>query len=227
MALSWFSAGGGAGTWNILRILFGIDDPPAVLCERRPWGVESAENSFRNRRWRRWRVAWRVLRILFVINDPLVGTRRRWFVARPRNGFPDDPLVVLGSRRRWRRRIFVIDDSLVDLGGWRPWRGASSKFLWEWMTLSWFSAGGGAGAWSILQILFGIDDPHFYFTQNRRKTLAKKRLTPKNNQFTATGLAFSFGRFLPTPPTAPLTYCPYSEFRAERALSQRVTEMRA
>ena len=104
--------------------------------------------------------AWSVLRILFAIDDPLVvfGPSRRWRVERPHNSVRD---------RRPSR-------------GFRPLaalaRGASSQFCSRSMALSWFSAprgagflaGARAGAWSVLRILFAIDDPLVVFGPSRR-----------------------------------------------------------
>ena len=86
--------------------------------------------------------AWSVLRILFAIDDPLVifGPSRPCRVERPE--------ISVRDRRPCR--------------GFRPLaalsRGASSKFCSRSTTFSWFSAPRGAGAWSVLRILFAIDD---------------------------------------------------------------------
>ena len=49
--------------------------------------------------------------------------------------------------------MFGIDDLLALACG------ASPEYFSESTILSWFWAGGGAGAWSVLRILVGIDDP--------------------------------------------------------------------
>ena len=52
-------------------------------------------------------------------------------------------------------------------------RGASSQFCSRSTTLSWFSAPRGAGAWSVLTILFAIDDPLVVFGPSRRWRLER------------------------------------------------------
>ena len=71
-----------------------------------------------------------------------------------------------GAMRRWHverpQILFVIDDPLVGFGVWRRWRVERPETSFpESTTLLWFWVGGGAGAWSILRILFlfVIDDP--------------------------------------------------------------------
>ena len=55
--------------------------------------------------------------------------------------------------------------------GFRPFaalvRGASSEFCSRSTTLSWFLAVCGAGAWSVLRILFAIDNPLVVFSRLR------------------------------------------------------------
>ena len=96
--------------------------------------------------------AWSFLTILFAIDDPLVvcGPSRRWCLERPHNSVRD---------RRPSR-------------GFRPLaalaRGASSQFCSRSTTFSWFSAPRGAGAWSVLTLLFAINDPLVVCGPSRR-----------------------------------------------------------
>ena len=74
MTFSWFWAGGGAGAWSVLRILFGIDALLAVLGGW--WHAHGASWELMNFSWF-WAGggddAWSVLRILFGIDDLLMG----------------------------------------------------------------------------------------------------------------------------------------------------------
>ena len=192
---SWFSAPCGAGAWSVFRILLAIDDPLVVFSPSRRRRVKRPQNSARDRRLsrcfgpsRRCRVerpqnsardrrpsrgflplaalssgassefcsrsttlswmsaprgagAWSVLRILLAI---------RCRVERPQNSVRD----------RRPSRVFRPLAALA--------RGASSEFCWRSTTLSWFSAPRGAGAWSVLRILFAIDNPLVVFGPSRR-----------------------------------------------------------
>ena len=108
--------------------------------------------------------AWSILRILFGIEVLLWfwagGGAGAWSVLRILFGI-DILLVVLGGWRRWHSEC--PENSVLN---GRPSRGFERVRRWraeqevcsESTTFSWFWAGGGAGAWTVLRILFGIDD---------------------------------------------------------------------
>ena len=112
--------------------------------------------------------AWSV-RILLVIDDLLVvfGGRRRLRMEHSqiscRNGRCSR--VLFGGRRHWcvGRSLSTVPPNRQPSSGSRgvaaPARGGPSDFFLESTTVWRFSAGGGAGAWSIFRILFGMDDP--------------------------------------------------------------------
>ena len=129
--------------------------------------------------------------ILLVIDDPLVVFGNSAIDRPPSRGFQRAAALARGASSE-----LVIDDPLVVFGGWRRGRvgraqnsardqrpsrgfrraaplarGASSEFFSESATLLWFWAGDGAGAWSVLRLLFVVDDPLVVF--GRVATLAR------------------------------------------------------
>ena len=110
--LSLFSAGGGAGAWSFLRILFGIADPLVMLGGWRRWRVERPQNSLRSLQSSTLSLfvvdggagAWSVLAILFGIDDLLVILGDWcWRAECPQNSFRSRR-PCRGFRRRWRER---------------------------------------------------------------------------------------------------------------------------
>ena len=168
--VSSFSAPCGAGAWSVFRILLAIGDPLVVFGPSRRRRVKRPQNSFRDRRLSR-----------------CFGPSRRCRVERPQNSARDGrpsrgflPLATLSCGGN--RILFAIDDPLVNVGPSRRWRverpqnsvgdplsrGACSEFCSRSTTVSCFSAPRGAGAWSVLRILFAIDDPLLVFGPSRR-----------------------------------------------------------
>ena len=152
----WFWAGGSAGAWSVLRLLFGINDPLLVFGGWRRWREFFSESTAFS-----WSSAgggagaWNVLRILLGIDDHLVvfGGCWRWSVERPessvRNRRPSRGFRRVAALARGASSV-AIGDPLAVFGGWRRY---SSEFCSQR-----FSVGGGAGAWSMLKILFVIGD---------------------------------------------------------------------
>ena len=83
---------------------------------------------------------WSVLRILFSI-DGRLASAGAWSIL---------------------KNLFGIDDPLAVFGGWQRWRvERPENYVWiclESTPFSLLSAGGSAGAWSVLKILLGVDD---------------------------------------------------------------------
>ena len=136
------------------------------------------QNSVRNRRFSRGfrRVgaagAWSDPQSLLVNDDRLVvfggwrhdhslvalGRWPRWRVERPPNS--------LRNRRPFRG--FLRVDAFVVSCGWRCCPAERPPNFVRSTTLSWFWAGSVAGAWSVLRILFRLDDVLVFFGGRRR-----------------------------------------------------------